>query len=163
MANLELTRWPCNVCGWNLGYYMGQVRATLRTPKRKSHHPMSVAFICYGCMQEPIDERHKRWWQEVFHNHVVLADPIIQDSISQYLWSSFPYHPCFCGNCDPSWLSRGWICKEYSENGSYGVPYERWHCAEVYNRWASFCDKSWGKPGKQVKAFRHIACPTLSR
>ena len=125
MANLELTRWPCNVCGWNLGYYMCQVRATLRTPKRKSHHPMSVAFICYGCMQEPIDERHKRWWQEVFHNHVVLADPIIQDNISQYLWSSFPYHPCFCGNCEPSWLSRGWICREYSENGSYGVSYER--------------------------------------
>ena len=28
--------------------------------------------------------------------------------------------------------------------------------------WASFCDKSRGKPGEQVKALRHIACPPLS-
>ena len=48
-------------------------------------------------------------------------------------------------------------------NGSYGICSlrARWHCSKVYRRWASFCDKSWGKPGKQVKAFRHIACPAL--
>ena len=28
--------------------------------------------------------------------------------------------------------------------------------------WASFCDKSRGKPGEQVKALRHMTCPPLS-
>ena len=111
MANLVLTRHPCNVCGLNLGFYMCQVRATLTTPKRKPRHHMAVGFICYECMQEPLDDRHKRWWQEVFHNHVVLADPMIQNLVSQYLWSSIHRkHPCSCGNCDPSWRWRGWIC-----------------------------------------------------
>ena len=111
MANLVLTRNPCNVCGLNLGFYMCQVRATLTTPKRKPRHHMAVGFICYECMQEPLDDRHKRWWQEVFHNHVVLADPMIQNLVSQYLWSSIHRkHPCSCGNCDPSWRWRGWIC-----------------------------------------------------
>ena len=112
MANLVLTKNPCNMCGMNLGVYMCQVRDRLTTPKRKHirlHHP-SVAFICYDCMQEPFDERHKRWWQEVFHNHVVLADPMIQSRVSQYLWSSIHPNPCLCGRCDPSWLLRGWIC-----------------------------------------------------
>ena len=114
MANLVLSKNLCNVCGMNRGFYnRGQVRDSLLTPKRKPHrlHDMGIAFICYGCMQEPIDERHKLWWQEVFHNHVVLADPMIENRVSQCLWSSIPYHPCRCGDCDPSWLLRGWICK----------------------------------------------------
>ena len=114
MANLVLSKNLCNVCGMNRGFYnRGQVRDSLLTPKRKPHrlHDMGIAFICYGCMQEPIDERHKLWWQEVFHNHVVLADPMIENRVSQCLWSLIPYHPCRCGDCDPSWRLRGWICK----------------------------------------------------
>ena len=38
----------------------------------------------------------------------------------------------------------------------------RWRCSKDYRGWASFCDKSWGRPGKQVEAFRHISCPILS-
>ena len=38
----------------------------------------------------------------------------------------------------------------------------RWHSSRAYWGWASFCDKSWGRPGKQVEAFRHISCPILS-
>ena len=116
MANSAPRHWesrnPCNLCMTKLGVNMCQIRDRLTTPEMRYirlHHP-SVQFICYDCLQNIFDERHKRRWQEVFHNHVVLADPMIQNRVSQYLWSSIHQHPCLCGDCDPFWLSRGWIC-----------------------------------------------------
>ncbi len=113
MDNHTPTKWPCHVCRLNLGFRTSQVRDRLTPPERsyiRLHHP-SVQFICYDCLQNVLDERHKRWWQEVFHNHVVLADPMIQNRVSQYLWSSIHQHPCLCGDCDPSWRLREWICR----------------------------------------------------
>jgi len=113
------TRGPaCNVCMMSPGVPMCRIRDRLTTPERsyiRLHHP-SVQIICYDCLQEIFDERHRRWWQEVFHNHIILVDPMIQSRISQYLWSSIGHHTCLCGNCDPFRLSRGW---------------RRWGCAMV--------------------------------
>ena len=112
MARNWETRGPCDMCMMNLGALMCLIRDRLTTPERsyiRLHHP-SVQIICYDCLQEIFDERHRRWWQEVFHNHIILVDPMIQSCISQYLWSSIYQHPCLCGGCDPFWLSRGWRC-----------------------------------------------------
>ena len=98
----------CNVCMMNPGVPMCRIRDRLTTPEQRYvrlHHPR-VQILCYDCLQDIFDERHRRWWQEVFHNHIILVDPMIQSRISQYLWSSIGHHTCLCGNCDPFWLSR---------------------------------------------------------
>ncbi len=102
----------CNVCMMNPGVPMCRIRDRLTTPEQqyvRLHH-LRVQILCYDCLQDIFDGRHRRWWQEVFHNHIILADPMIQSRISQYLWSSIYQHPCLCGGCDPFWLSRGWRC-----------------------------------------------------
>ena len=98
----------CNECVMNPGVPMCRIRDRLTTPEQsyiRLHHPR-VQILCYDCLQDIFDERHRRWWQEVFHNHIILVDPAIQGRISMYLWSSIGDQPCLCGNCDPFWLSR---------------------------------------------------------
>ena len=103
---------PCNKCVMNSGVPMCQIRDRLTTPERRYirlHYP-EVQILCYDCLQDILDERHMRWWKEVFHDHIILDDPVLKGRISQYLWTSIGYHKCWCGRCDPFWLSRGWRC-----------------------------------------------------
>ena len=104
----------------NPGVPMCQIRDRLTTPERRYirlHYP-EVQILCYDCLQDILDERHMRWWKEVFHDHIILDDPVLKDRISQYLWTSIGYHKCWCGSCDPFWLSREGI---------------RWGCAMDIN------------------------------
>ena len=113
MARLRARNWgikgpTCNVCMMSPGNPMCQIRDRLTTPEQnyiRLHHP-SVQIICYDCLQEIFDERHTRWWQEVFRDHSILVDSAIQSRISKYLWFSMHDTLCLCGNCDPFWLSR---------------------------------------------------------
>ena len=73
----------CNVCMINPGVPMCQIRDRLTTPEQRYirlRYP-EVQILCYVCLQEIFDGRHRRWWQEVFHNHIILVDPMIQSRI----------------------------------------------------------------------------------
>ena len=98
----------CSICMINLGNPYAQIRNSLTTPEQnyiRLHHP-NLQTICFACTQGIFDERHKRWWMEVFRGHSILTDSMIQSRISKYLWLSMHDTVCLCGNCDPFWLTR---------------------------------------------------------
>ena len=99
---------PCNICMINSGDPYARIRDRLTTPEQnyiRLHHP-NLQTICFECTQGIFDERHKRWWMEVFRGHSILTDSMIQSRISKYLWLSMHDTVCLCGNCDPFWLTR---------------------------------------------------------
>ena len=113
MASSKPRNWiirgpPCNICMINLGDPYTRIRDRLTTPEQnyiRLHHP-NLQTICFECTQGIFDERHRRWWQEVFRGHSILVDSAIQSRISKYLWLSMNDTICLCGKCDPFWLSR---------------------------------------------------------
>ena len=99
---------PCNICMTNPGDPYTRIRDRLTTPEQnyiRLHHP-SLQIICFDCTQGVFDERHTRWWKEVFRDHSIIVDSAIQSRISKYLWYSMHDTLCLCSNCDPFWLSR---------------------------------------------------------
>ena len=105
---------PCDICMTNPGDPYTRIRDRLTTPEQnyiRLHYP-NLQSICFECTQGIFDERHKRWWQEVFHGHSMLVHPVIQSRVSKYLWLSMYDTVCLCGNCNPVWLARNrrWGC-----------------------------------------------------
>ena len=105
---------PCSICMINSGDPYAQIRNRLSTPEQnyiRLHHP-NLQTICFDCTQGIFDERHKRWWMEVFRGHSILTDTMIQSRISKYLWLSMYDTVCLCGKCNPFWLARNtrWGC-----------------------------------------------------
>ena len=43
----------------------------------KLNHP-AFRRLCYDCLQDILEERHMRWWTEVFHGHFILDDPVFK-------------------------------------------------------------------------------------
>ena len=119
---------PCNICMINSGDPYARIRDRLTTPERnyiQLHHP-NLQNICYDCTQKIFDERHKRWWMEVFRGHSILTDSMIQSRISKYLWLSMHDTVCRCGNCDPFWLTReGLLLGCYMDPNHPGQAYVR--------------------------------------
>ena len=106
---------PCNICMINSGDPYAPLRMRLTTPERnyiQLHHP-NLQTICYECTQGIFDERHTRWWMEVFRGHNILTDPMIQSRILKYLWLSMYDTVCLCGECNPFALARlsRWGCR----------------------------------------------------
>ena len=99
---------PCDICMINSGDPYARIGDRLTTPERnyiQLHHP-NLETVCYECTQGIFDERHTRWWMEVFRGHSILTDLTIQSCISKYLWISMHDTVCLCGSCDPLWLTR---------------------------------------------------------
>ena len=112
----------------NSGDPYAQICDRLTTSERsyiQLHHP-NQQTICYNCMQNIFDERHKRWWMEVFRGHIILTESMIQNRIAKYLWLSMDDTVCLCGNCDPLWLTREGVFL-----GCYMDPH---HPGQVYAR-----------------------------
>ena len=124
--NRNLRDPACNICMMRGGVPMCRFRDRLTTPEQqylRLHHSR-LQILCYDCLQDIFDERHRRWWQEVFHNHIILVDSAIQSRISKFLWSSIGDQPCLCGNCDPFWLSREgrrWGCAMVMDSPGYSI------------------------------------------
>ena len=119
---------PCEICMINSGDPYARICDRLTTPEQnyiQLHHP-NLQTICHDCTQKIFDERHQRWWMEVFRGHSILTDSMIQSRISKYLWLSMHDTVCLCGNCDPFWLTReGLLLGCYMDPNHPGQAYVR--------------------------------------
>ena len=102
----------CNQCMIDLGVPVHFVRHRLTEPERdymQTHHG-AIRRICLQCLHDILYKRRMRWWNFVFHGHLILDNPDFAFRITSYLWRTVRFQNCRCGDCDPSWFLRGWRC-----------------------------------------------------
>ena len=67
-------------------------------------------LICHRCHQADTNFYLIAHWSMIYHTHPLLNDIGITRHVAEFLWGDGLSKYCSCGECNPNWFLRGWVC-----------------------------------------------------
>ena len=67
-------------------------------------------MLCYRCDQDDDNMCWASYLNRKYRSHLYLANPIVMINIAGFILGNGLSNYCYCGECDPNWFLRGWVC-----------------------------------------------------
>ena len=67
-------------------------------------------LMCHRCIQNDTLDQLVGFWGHLLRNHRVFGNAEIARNIAEHVCGTGLEDYCYCGECDPNWFLRGWIC-----------------------------------------------------
>ena len=67
-------------------------------------------LMCHRCLQDADNMRWAYYLNFKYRTNPGLADPIIMFNVAGFILGTGLNRYCQCGECDPNWFLRGWVC-----------------------------------------------------
>ena len=74
------------------------------------YHSDAYGLMCYRCLQENDNMCWAVYLGRKYRTHPFLGNPIIMFNIAGFILGTGLDWYCRCGECDPNWFLRGWVC-----------------------------------------------------
>ena len=85
---------PCEQCGELRSVYRCDIKG----------------LMCHRCLQSDSLDQLVAFWGQMFRNHRIMSNAEIARIIADQLWGDGLEPYCYCGECNPNWFLRGWVC-----------------------------------------------------
>ena len=74
------------------------------------YHSDEFGLLCNRCLQDESNNHLAEYWGHMHRTHPVLGDTIVTVHIAEFLLGTGLDAYCYCGECNPNWFLRGWVC-----------------------------------------------------
>ena len=74
------------------------------------YHSDTFGLMCNRCLQDDDNNHWVAHWSRKYRTHAVVGDAIITVHVAESLLGTGLDYYCHCGECNPNWFPRGWVC-----------------------------------------------------
>ena len=74
------------------------------------YHSDRYGLMCNKCLQDDENIQWAAYWGRRFRTHHFFGEAIITVHVAEFILGTGLEHYCHCGECNPNWFLRGWVC-----------------------------------------------------